>query len=144
MMRKLLPAPLLSLALLVMWLLLVRSYTLGQVLLGALAGWAMPWFFASLRPHRPRIRRPLVLARYILTVGWDVLLSNLQVLRGVLRVSARAPAQDGFVTIPLQLRDPSRDGSALLLHVWDLEDKAAFIAHYKQRYEQPLIEIFES
>ena len=41
MMRKLLPAPLLSLALLVMWLLLVRSYTLGQVLLGALAGWAM-------------------------------------------------------------------------------------------------------
>ncbi|MGP1426395.1 MAG: Na+/H+ antiporter subunit E, partial [Ottowia sp.] len=62
MMRKLLPAPLLSLALLVMWLLLVRSYTLGQVLLGALAGWAMPWFFASLRPHRPRIRRPLVLA----------------------------------------------------------------------------------
>lgn len=165
MMRKLLPAPLLSLALLVMWLLLVRSYTLGQVLLGALAGWAMPWFFASLRPHRPRIRRPLVLARYILTVGWDVLLSNLQVLRGVLRVSARAPAQDGFVTIPLQLRDPSalaalamvttvvpgtvwcelaRDGSALLLHVWDLEDKAAFIARYKQRYEQPLIEIFES
>ena len=35
--------------------------------------------------------------------------------------------------------DPKR-----YMHVWDLEDKAAFIAHYKQRYEQPLIEIFES
>ena len=67
--------------------------------------------------------------------------------------------------IPLELRDPSalaalavittvvpgtvwcelaRDGSALLLHVWDAPDEAAFIAHYKRCYEQPLREIFES
>ena len=38
----------------------------------------------------------------------------------------------------------ARDSSALLLHVWDAPDEAAFIAHYKQRYEQPLREIFES
>ena len=35
MMRRLLPAPLLSLALLALWLLLVRSISVDQLLLGA-------------------------------------------------------------------------------------------------------------
>jgi len=34
------------------------------------------------------------------------------------------------------------DCAALLLHVFDLEDEAAFIAHYKADYELPLKEIF--
>ena len=34
------------------------------------------------------------------------------------------------------------DRSALLLHVFDLDDEAAFIARYKARYEHPLLEIF--
>ena len=32
---------------------------------------------------------------------------------------------------------------ALLLHVFDVDDEAAFIAHFKSRYERPLQEIFE-
>ena len=35
------------------------------------------------------------------------------------------------------------DRSALLIHVFDLDDEAAFIRHYKTDYEQPLKEIFE-
>ena len=35
------------------------------------------------------------------------------------------------------------DRSALLMHVFDLEDEAAFIQHFKTDYEQPLKEIFE-
>ena len=34
------------------------------------------------------------------------------------------------------------DRSALLLHVWDVDDEAAFVAHFKARYEKPLVEIF--
>jgi multicomponent K+:H+ antiporter subunit E len=30
-----------------------------------------------------------------------------------------------------------------VLHVFDVVDEAAFIEHYKQRYERPLREIFE-
>ena len=165
MMRRLLPAPLLSLALLALWLLLVRSISVDQLLLGAALAWFMPWAFASLRPGRSRIRRPLVLLRYIGIVGRDVLLSNLQVLRGVLQAPEAAAERSRFVVIPLSVRDPfalaslaivttvvpgtvwselARDGSAMLLHVWDLRDEAAFIAHFKQHYEQPLIEIFET
>jgi multicomponent K+:H+ antiporter subunit E len=31
----------------------------------------------------------------------------------------------------------------LMLHVFDVDDEAVFIDHYKARYEQPLMEIFE-
>jgi multicomponent K+:H+ antiporter subunit E len=70
-----------------------------------------------------------------------------------------------FVQIPLDMRDPnglavlamimcltpgtawgevSFDRSMLLIHVFDLADEAAFVAQIKQRYERPLMEIFES
>jgi multicomponent K+:H+ antiporter subunit E len=35
------------------------------------------------------------------------------------------------------------DRSVLLLHVFHVEDESAFVAHYKERYERPLMEIFE-
>jgi len=35
------------------------------------------------------------------------------------------------------------DSSALLLHVFDVDDAAEFVDHYKSRYEQPLLEIFQ-
>ncbi|MND08945.1 putative monovalent cation/H+ antiporter subunit E [compost metagenome] len=35
------------------------------------------------------------------------------------------------------------DRSALLLHVFDVEDEAAFVAEFKDSYERPLMEIFE-
>jgi multicomponent K+:H+ antiporter subunit E len=35
------------------------------------------------------------------------------------------------------------DRSTLLLHVLDVDDEAAIVATIKQRYERPLMEIFE-
>ena len=35
------------------------------------------------------------------------------------------------------------DRSAFLLHVFDLDDEASFIAWFKSRYERPLMEIFQ-
>jgi multicomponent K+:H+ antiporter subunit E len=37
----------------------------------------------------------------------------------------------------------ARDRSMFLLHVFDLADEAEFVAHFKHRYERPLLEIFE-
>lgn len=162
MMKRLLPWPLLSLALVVMWLVL-NGFTLGQGLLGVLFGVGAPALLAPLRPARPRVRHPLTVVRLILTVGHDVIQSTIEVFLGVLR-DRRRPVQSAFVIIPLELRDPTglaslamittvvpgtvwselaRDSSAMLLHVWDVPDEAAFVAFFKRRYEQPLIEIFE-
>jgi multicomponent K+:H+ antiporter subunit E len=161
-MKRWLPAPLLSAALFALWLVLNQSLGLGQLLLGALVALAMPVLMAPLRPAAGPLRRPGLLARLVLLVGLDVVMSALDVGRGVLR-AARRPPQGRFVTVPLELRDAhalaalaiittvvpgtiwselAPDRSALLLHVFDLDDEAAFIAHFKARYEQPLLEIF--
>lgn len=161
--RKLVPAPLTSAALLALWLALARTVSLGQVLLGLLLAGAVPLFTSSLRPSA-RVRRPLVVVRYILSVGRDVLWSNAEVAWGVIRWSWRQPNAK-FVVVPLELRDPvglaalamvttvvpgtvwselAPDRSAILLHVWDVRgEDDAFVARFKARYEQPLREIFE-
>ena len=163
-MRRWLPAPLLSAALIVMWLVLNRPFGLGQLLLALLFGVAAPALLAPLRPARPRIRHPWTVLRLILTVGRDVIASSLDVFWTLLR-NHRSPVNSRFVVIPLELRDPSalasltmittvvpgtvwcelaRDSSAMLLHVWNAPDEAEFVAFFKRRYEQPLKEIFES
>ncbi len=163
-MKRLLPAPLLTAALIAMWLVLNRSISPGQILLGVLFGVAAPALLAPLRPARPRIRRPWVLLRLIAVVGWDVLKSNLDVFWTLLR-NRSEPVHSCFIHIPLDLRDPSglaslavittvvpgtvwcelaRDNSAVLLHVWHAPDADTFIDHYKRNYERPLMEVFES
>lgn len=162
-MKRLFPAPWLSLALWVLWLVLNLSVSPGNLLLGALLGFLAPLLMAPLRPLPIRIRRPGVIIRLFFLVGRDVIISNLQVAWGVLVCGSRPP-RSRFVKIPLDLRDPNGlavlsmitsvtpgtvwselalDRSILLLHVFDLDDAAQFIQHFKHAYERPLMEIFE-
>ena len=162
-MKRILPAPLLTVSLFVLWLVLNPPPSAGSAIMGALVAIAIPFVVAPLRPRRARIRRWRTLARLVLTVGADVLRSNLDVARGILRPAARLPGGT-FVRIPLELTDPSAlaalaiittvvpgtvwselavDRSAVLLHVFDAGDEAAFVADFKARYERPLKEIFE-
>jgi len=161
--KKLLPSPLLSAALLALWLGLSRSTDAGQVLLGVALAVAVPRVTRSLRPAKAHVKRPLVVVRFILRVAWDVVVSNVEVARDVVGWQWRRP-RSKFVRIPLELRDPhglaalcmvttivpgtvwselALDHSALLLHVWNVHEEAAFITRYKARYEKPLREIFE-
>ena len=161
--RRLLPSPWLSLGLFGGWLLLARSASLGQALLGLLVAVAAPLLTAPLRPRPGPLRHFGVLLRLVARVGVDVLRSAVQVGVGVVRVRRRPP-RGNFVLVPLELRDEhalaalamittvipgtvwaelAPDCSALLLHVFDLADEAAFIEHFKRDYEHPLKEIFE-
>lgn len=161
-MRRWLPAPWLSAGLFVLWLLLNQTLSPGHLLLGAALALVVPLLLGPLRPPAGPLRRPMVLARLILRVGHDVLRSALDVGHGVLD-SGRHPPRGQFVVVPLALRDEhalaalamitavvpgtvwtelAPDRSALLLHVFDLDDEAAFIAGFKSRYEKPLQEIF--
>lgn len=161
--KRVLPAPLLSAALLGLWLALAREVSAGQVLLGLGLALVVPIATAKLRPTPVRVRRPLTVVRFILRVGRDVLMSNFAVAWGVVTWSWR-PSHARFVVIPLELRDPyglaalamvttvvpgtvwselALDRRAVMLHVWDVDDETAFIARYKARYEKPLQEIFE-
>lgn len=161
--KRLVPAPLLSLALLCLWLLLNRSLSTGHFVLGTVLALAIPLLTAGLRPLPVRVRKPGTVLRLALTVMADTTRSNLAVARLLLTPGRRRyPA--GFVHIPLDMRDPnalavlativcitpgtawaelSLDRSMLLLHVLELDDAAAIAADVKQRYERPLMEIFE-
>lgn len=162
-MNRLFPAPLLSVSLFGLWLLLNLSVSPGNLLLGAALGILAPLLMAPLRPQHAHVRRPLVIARLIGRVGIDVIISNLLVARGVLR-AGKQPLRSAFVHIPLALRDPhglaalsmittvvpgtvwselALDRSVLLVHVFELDDEVAFIQHFKDTYERPLMEIFQ-
>jgi multicomponent K+:H+ antiporter subunit E len=161
--RRIVPAPLLSASLVGMWLVLARSTSLGQIVLSLSLGLVVPHLTRELRPAGVRLRRPLLVVRFIGRVGYDVLASNLVVAWGIVTWRLTQP-QARFVVIPLELRDPAGlaalamittvvpgtvwselalDRSQLMLHVWDVGEEGAFVAHFKARYEQPLREIFE-
>lgn len=162
-MKRLLPAPLLSTALFVLWLLLNRSLSLGQVVLALALALAIPLLTSGLRPLPVRLRRPGVVLRLMLTVAADTVRSNMAVARLLLAPGKRRHAA-GFVHVSLVLRDPnalavlamivcltpgtawaelSLDRATLLLHVLEVDDAAAIAAHIKTRYERPLMDIFE-
>ena len=61
--KRFLPAPLLSLALFGLWLLLNHSTSVGHITLGALLGWAIPLLTRGLRPLPVRVRRPGTILR---------------------------------------------------------------------------------
>ncbi|AVB19857.1 MULTISPECIES: Na+/H+ antiporter subunit E [Pseudomonas syringae group] len=162
-MRRLFPAPLFSLALWGLWLVLNLSLSPGHLLLGAILGFLAPVLMAPLRPLPVRIRKPGTILRFLCRVGVDVVVSNLQVGLSVWRLKQRPP-RSAFVLVPLQLHDAhglaalamvttvvpgtvwselALDRSVLLMHVFDLEDEAQFIEHFKTTYERPLMEIFQ-
>ena len=163
MMKKILPAPLVSFGLFVVWLLLNRSLSPGHQLLALLLALGLPVLFKELRPQKVRVRHLGTVLRLCWTVVVDTTQSNIAVLRFLLLPRTRRHSAD-FVKIPLELRDPnglavlamivcitpgtvwaelSRDRSMLMLHVLEVHDREAIVQHVQTRYERPLMEIFE-
>ena len=163
MMKKILPAPLVSFGLFVVWLLLNRSLSPGHLLLALLLARGLPLLFKELRPQKVRVRHLGTVLRLCWTVVVDTTQSNIAVLRFLLLPRTRRHSAD-FVKIPLELRDPnglavlamivcitpgtvwaelSRDRSMLMLHVLEVHDREAIVQHVQTRYERPLMEIFE-
>lgn len=163
-MKRLIPSPPLSLALFVIWLLLNQSLEASTLLSGVLLAIAVPLLTKGLRPATVRMRRPGVALRLCGVVLYDMSVSVFAVARALL-TRRSGNIQASFLRIPLDMRDPNGlavlsmimcltpgtawgevafDRSTLLIHVFDLDDEAAFIAQIKSRYERPLMEIFES
>jgi multicomponent K+:H+ antiporter subunit E len=157
-----LPHPLVSAGLLVLWLLLNQSISVGHILLGSLTAIVGGWALTLLELPHVRLRRPVVMLRLAVCVLVDVIRSNIAVARIILGFGRRA-RRSGFVDIPLDLRDSyglavlacivtSTPGTlwvnfdatsgTLTLHVLDLIDEAEWRHTIKSRYERPLLEIF--
>ena len=58
MLTRLIPHPLLSVTLVLVWLGLVNTFTLGNLILGVVFGLIIPMITAPYWPNRPTIARP--------------------------------------------------------------------------------------
>lgn len=162
-MTRLLPAPLLSLVLLAMWLLLNLTLSPGHLMLGAVLAIAGPIALSALDTPKARVRRVDAILRLAVAVLADIVRSNIAVARIILG-SRPGNQTSGFMDIPLDMRDPyglallgciitatpgtlwvhfDSTSGLLTIHVLDLVDEAGWIRTIKHRYERLLKEIFE-
>ena len=166
-MSRLLPSPLSSALVFAVWLLLNNTLDAAHVLLAALLALVIPLVVAPMRGPPPRIRRWDVALRLALIVLWDIVRSNIEVARRIL--GPEQAIQPRFVWVPLALRSPhgvltlagmitmtpgtisaelTPDRRHLLVHALHVEGgaagEAALVAGIKERYERPLLLIFDS
>ena len=158
---KLLPMPLLSLAIVGLWLVLVSAFTLNSLAMGVIVALAIPLITRSTWPDRPILRRPWLAIWLFGRVCGDIVAANFVLARQVLGpVDQIHPL---FIEVPLAIEDPfvatilasivtltpgtlSVDidipRRILLIHAFNARDAAAVSADIKARYEAPLKEIF--
>jgi multicomponent K+:H+ antiporter subunit E len=159
-MRRLLPRPLLSLTVFLLWAVITNAASLALLLLGGLLAIAVP-----------RLTRPSGRTRRVSSgrggqcvfrrLCADIVTANWRVARQVVGPLHRlSPA---LVEVPLDLRDPflatllgsivsltpgtvaidvDRQRWVLLVHALDAPDPQALVREIKDRYELPLKEIF--
>lgn len=157
-------SPTVVLCLTVIWLVLQQTIAPDQILLGLALAVLLAAASSRLRPLRARLGRVDAAAALILVVIWEVFQSNIAVARIVLGLVRNREVRSGFVQIPLDLRDPhglaalaaiitatpgtvwsglSADDSQLTLHILDIDDEQRWIRYIKDRFERPLMRIFE-
>ena len=163
MLRHLVPHPLLSIVLVLVWIGLVNTFTLGNLLLGAVIGVVVPMLTAVYWPQRPKVRKPLRAAQYILIVLFDIIVANVQVAM-ILVFRRERDIRSKWISVPLDLTSAeaitvlagtitmtpgtvstmlSSDGTSILVHCLDTDDPDAVRDNIKSRYEGLLKEIFQ-
>ena len=160
--NRLLPHPLLTLMLTVVWTLLQNEVSAGMVIFGLILGIIIPILTSAWWPDRPSGFRMGKMIIYCLIVIWDIMVANVQVARIVL-TRPNSKLRPAWVVVPLELRQPeaitilagtitltpgtvsadlSDAGHSLLVHALDTEDPDAVRDEIKHRYERRLLEIF--
>ena len=157
-----LPHPWLTLVLVLLWILLLNSFSVGGLLMGVVLGVLISHLTSQFWPERPPIKSLGKAFSYLGLVAWDVVVANMQVTRIILFRRADSLAVR-WVVLPLELRSPeaisvlagtitmtpgtvscdlSADGRSLLVHCLDAPDAEDAVRAMKDRYEARLKEIF--
>ncbi len=160
-MKRFIPSLPASIAVFVLWLLLVADLGAAHVALAAALAIMLPLIATLVRPQRALVGKPWVIARLLGTVAVDIVLSNIEVARRIL--GPQHVLRPQFIWVPLELTDIhgitilasiitltpgtvsaelTNDRRHLLVHGFNVPDAEAAIAQIKSRYEAPLKEIF--
>jgi multicomponent K+:H+ antiporter subunit E len=153
--------PALSVLLALVWLLLQESLEFPQILTAIIIGLVVPRLAHGFMGPALTPRRWAAVVRFTFIVVWDIVVSNLTVARIVL--SPASNPRPAWVRVPLDIKQPGAitllatiitttpgtvscvvddEAGEILVHALDCDDAEAMAAQIKQRYEQPLKEIF--
>lgn len=158
---RLIPYPLQSGLLFIVWLMLNNTLAPAHLLLAAVLALALPFWWHRFWPHATPLHRPDLLVWLVVVVIWDVIVANVQVAMQILGPPSRL--RPAFVDLPLEMDDDlaiallaslislapgtvtariSPDRTHLIVHMLDVGDVERAAADIKHRYEAPLKEIF--
>ena len=160
--RWLLPHPLLTLLLTIVWVVLQNEVSAGMAVFGLILGILIPWGTSVWWPDTPKGFRLGKMVIYCLIVMWDIIVANVQVA-WIILTKSNAELRPAWVVIPLELVQPeaitilagtitltpgtvsadlSNEGHSLLVHALHTDDPDGVRDEIKQRYEARLKEIF--
>ena len=160
--RWLLPHPLLTVILTIVWVLLQNKISAGMVVFGIILGIIIPIVTAAYWPDRPKGLRFGKYMIYCCVVIYDIIVANIQVAWIVL-TKPNSQLKPAWIVVPLNLTQPeaitllagtitltpgtvsadlSSGGHSLLVHVLHTDDPDAVRDEIKKRYEARLEEIF--
>lgn len=161
-MSRLVPMPLHSIMLLIVWLMINSTLSLGHIILGSILGICIPLLCGPLRVPQRTVKKPLKAVVYMAIVLKDVIVANIEV--ALLVIGPQRRIKPGFIAVPLDLPDHlsitvlastvtmtpgtvssevSSDKKWLYVHVLNMpEDEQEVIDLIKQRYESRVKEIF--
>ncbi|WP_269901991.1 Na+/H+ antiporter subunit E [Paenalcaligenes faecalis] len=145
-----------------LWILL-NGFSKGQIVLAIFLAVLLSIAAIPFRPVRASMQHPFTVIKLWWRVVIDIVKSNYEVAYIVLFTKSAQPTP-GFLDIPLTLRDPhglaalaciitytpgtvwsgfNEKTNILTLHILDLTDEQFWLDTIQQRYQAPLIEIFE-
>lgn len=155
------PQPWLSIILFTTWQLLSDGISGASVVMGIVLAWLIPQVTQGFWPERPAFIKSWQMPRYLVIVLKDIVVASFSVARLIL--SPRQP-RPIFVSYPLQLEHPlaisilastisltpgtvsadvSDDQKTLLIHALDAATDQEVIDAIHDRYEKPLMEMFQ-
>jgi multicomponent K+:H+ antiporter subunit E len=161
-MSRVIPYPLISFLLLMMWLLLTR-FSLGYLVLGSLIAIGAGKAVESLHPETPILRGWRSLPRLIWVLFKDIIRSNIAVTRLILS-EGWSGRRSGIIDVPLSLHSETAlavlaviltatpgtawleytsDSGTLTLHIFDAAEAESYLDMILKTYEPLLKEIFE-
>lgn len=161
--NRFLPHPILTVVLWAIWLLLNNTLAPGHIVLGFILAVTIPLLTTSFWPEKIVLSNPWVMFKFFWVVIWDILIANMIVAKLILGPNRQL--KPGFIVIDLKIQHPlgisilantisltpgtvscdvSHDRKHLKVHALHLENEAETIQEIQQRYETPLIKIFQS
>ncbi|WP_020558730.1 Na+/H+ antiporter subunit E [Thiofilum flexile] len=162
MFKKLIPHPILSVMLIIIWLLLNNDFSVGQMVLGAILGVVIPIITTGFWPDQVDAQKPWLWVKFFGVVIYDIIAANILVARWILgRSQTLRPA---FMELTIELTSPlaisilastisltpgtvscslSADKRRLLIHSLHVENISIALVQMHERYQKPLLEMIK-